>query len=48
MGRMLGIHTEVVKHHLTEMYRKYEIRDGIKLVKLAVALYYERHPEARV
>jgi DNA-binding CsgD family transcriptional regulator len=48
MGATLGIHPEVVKHHLKLMYEKYGIKSGIKIVKLAVALYYERHPEARV
>jgi DNA-binding CsgD family transcriptional regulator len=48
ISEALGIHYKVVGHHLTNMYRKYAIRDGAKQVKLAVALYYERHPEARV
>jgi len=44
----LGIHEKVASHHLQHIYRKYGITDGVKIVKLAVALYYERHPEARV
>ncbi len=48
IGYELGIHEKVVCHHLQNMYEKYGIRDGVKAVKLVVALYYERHPEARV
>ena len=39
MSNNMGVHINVVKHHLTLMYRKYRIDNGIKLVKLAVELY---------
>jgi len=35
----LGIRLRTVKDRLTGMYRRYEIRGGIRRVKLAVLLY---------
>jgi DNA-binding NarL/FixJ family response regulator len=48
IGAELGIDEKVVSQHLVKMYHKYGIHDGARTIKLAVALYYERHPEARV
>ena len=45
IARNLHWPRRTVKHYLTQMYNLYGITDGVKEVKLAVALTYERKPE---
>jgi DNA-binding NarL/FixJ family response regulator len=48
IGHQLGISHRTVKQHLRRLFMKYGIRDGVKRIKLAVTLYYERNPEKRI
>jgi DNA-binding CsgD family transcriptional regulator len=48
MAKELGISPRTVKQYMKGLYQKYGILGGVKYVKLAVALYYERNPEKRI
>jgi DNA-binding CsgD family transcriptional regulator len=48
IGKRMGISVRTVKQHMRKLFLKYGITDGVKHVKLAVALYYERHPDKRI
>jgi DNA-binding NarL/FixJ family response regulator len=45
IARFLRWKRRTVKNMLSGMYRKAGIRCGVKQVRLAVLLTYERHPE---
>jgi DNA-binding NarL/FixJ family response regulator len=45
IAKSAGMRRRTVKAHMARLFRHYGIEGGIKRVKLAVALYRERHDD---